>query len=77
MMCLIMLYNVSTTEPGVIPSVYLNSGIANDSEYKINNNKDYFCEYLNKKELDKVMVENKITNNTQKFFSNLKYKYLL
>ena len=77
MMCLIMLYNVSSTEPGIIPSVYLNSGINNDSEYKINNNKDYFCEYLNKKDLDKVMIENRITNNTQKFFSNLKYKYLL
>jgi hypothetical protein len=77
MMCLIMLYNVSSTEPGIIPSVYLNSGITNDSEYKINNNKDYFCEYLNKKDLDKVMIENRITNNTQKFFSNLKYKYLL
>ena len=64
MMCLIMLYNVSSTEPGIIPSVYLNSGITNDSEYKINNNKDYFCEYLNKKDLDKVMIENRITNNT-------------
>ena len=72
-----MLYNVSSTEPGIIPSVYLNSGITNDSEYKINNNKDYFCEYLNKKDLDKVIIENRITNNTQKFFSNLKYQYLL
>jgi hypothetical protein len=51
-----MLYNVSTTEPGVIPSIHLNSGIKNESEYRINQNKDYFCEYLNKKELAEVMT---------------------
>jgi len=76
-MSLTMLYNVSSTEPGVIPSIHLNSGIPNESEYQINQNKEYYCEYLNKKDLSEAMTENRITGETQKFFSNLKYTYLL
>ena len=71
-----MLYNVATTEPGVIPSPYLNSGIANETNFKINKSLEYYCEYQSKKELADTMAENLITNSTQKFFSALKYKYL-
>ena len=55
-MCLTMLYNVSSTEPGIIPNIYLNSGIVDESEFQINKNKEYFCEYMNKKDLAESMT---------------------
>lgn len=59
-----MIYNVATTEPGVIPSIYLNSGIPNETCAKVNSSLDYYCEYQSKKELADSMVENLITNNS-------------
>jgi hypothetical protein len=64
MLVLTMLYNVATTEPGVLPSPYLNSGIPDETNFRISKSQEYYCEYQSKKELADTMAENLITNAT-------------
>lgn len=44
-MCILMLYYTAFTEPGILPSVYQNSGIPNTESLIPNLEKEYYCEY--------------------------------
>ena len=48
---LITLFRTTFADPGVLPSIYLNSGIENKEKYKAVSAKEYFVEYQSKQEL--------------------------
>lgn len=50
-LCLIMFFMVTFTEPGILPSVYLNSGIPSAETKQADNMRDYYCGYQRKREL--------------------------
>ena len=49
-LCLSSLYNCSTTDPGVIPSL-ATSGIPDKQRVKADPKKEYYCQYQNREEL--------------------------
>jgi len=75
-MCVLMLYYTAFTEPGILPSVYQNSGIPNTESLIPNLQKEYYCEYQQKADLLHVFEDLGITDETEKFFSPYKFHYL-
>jgi hypothetical protein len=74
-MCIIMLYYTTFTDPGILPSVYQNSGIPNTETLVPNVDREYYCEYLHKGELIHDFVEREIFDDTDRFYSPLKFHY--
>jgi len=59
---------VSSTEPGILPSIYMNSGIPNAEIHKTDSIKDYYCEYQTRIEVSQTMGELKIENPAHQFY---------
>ena len=45
---LITLFRTTFADPGVLPSIYQNSGIVSAEKYKADNEKEYFVDYQSK-----------------------------
>ena len=45
------LFQVATTEPGILPSPYLNSGIPATDRHRADSVRDYYCEYNTRNEV--------------------------
>jgi hypothetical protein len=75
-LCLWALFMVTFTEPGIMPSVYMNTKMQNADVKKINVYKDYYVEYQGRQELAETMENQKITNPIDKYFCLNKFKYL-
>ena len=50
-LCLSSLYNCSTSDPGVIPSLGTSNGIKDQSRLKPDSKKEYYCQYQSREEL--------------------------
>lgn len=74
--CLILLYRVAFTDPGIIPAIHMNSGIVNTEQKKVDSVREYYAEYKEKKELERQMIRLGITNPVQKYYNLKKFKYL-
>ena len=74
--CLWSLFQVTFTEPGILPSISMNTKIQNIDIKKPNQNKEYYVEYQNKQELHVTMAGLDITDPVDKYFNLKKYKYL-
>ena len=70
------LFQVSTTEPGILPSVYMNSGIPPTEKHIVDSIKDYYCEYNSKNEIAQTMEELGIENPAHKFYHLHKFSYV-
>lgn len=75
-MCILMLYYTSFTDPGILPSVYQNSGIPNTESLVPNTEREYFCEYQHKIDLIHTLADMHIDGEAEKFYSPLKFHYL-
>ena len=71
-----MLYYTAFTDPGILPSIYLNSGIPCTEELVPNPKREYYCEYQKKVDLIHTMHDNEVYSETDKFFSPMKFHYL-
>ena len=67
---------VTFTEPGIMPSVFMNTRIQNTEIKKVNVYKDYYVEYKNRQELIDSMEKLSINNPVDKYYSLNKFKYL-
>ena len=76
LICLWSLFMVTFTEPGILPSIFMNTKITNIESKKINVYKDYYCEYKNRQELNEMFDELKIKNTVDKYYNLNKFKYL-
>jgi ABC-type dipeptide/oligopeptide/nickel transport system permease component len=75
-MCIIMLYYTAFTEPGIIPSVYQNSGILDTESLVPNIQREYYCEYMHKVDLNHALAHIGMLEDVDKFYSPMKYHYL-
>lgn len=70
------LYAVYWSDPGILPSLYMNSGITSTELKKADNVRDYYVEYMNKNSLAYAMDYKGISNGIIKYYSFHKYQYL-
>ena len=70
------LFQVATTEPGILPSVYMNSGIPATDRHKADSVQDYYCEYNSKSEVAQTMEELNVKNPAHQFYHLNKFSYL-
>lgn len=75
-LCLWAFFSVSFTEPGILPSVFMNTKIQNIEIKKVNVHKDYYVEYQNRSELAETMDQLQLTHPVDKYYSLNKFKYL-
>ena len=73
--CLITLFRVSFSDPGILPSLYLNSGITSTETKFADNTKEYFVEYKSKQDLQYLFSFLNITDPLTKFYSLNKFKF--
>ena len=69
-------YYISFSDPGILPSIEMNTPIIDSEKYKANGYKEYYVEYLKKQEVDEAMDSIKLTDAVDKFYSFKKFKYL-
>lgn len=74
--CLWYLYQTYWSDPGILPSLYMNSGIVWTESAKADNVKEYYVEYLAKNDLIYNMDYKGISNGVTKFYSFNKFRYL-
>lgn len=75
-LCLWAFFMVSFSEPGIMPSVFMNTKIQNIEVKKINVHKEYYVEYKNRQELNDTMEKLKLNNPVDKYYNLNKFKYL-
>lgn len=69
-------FMVSFTEPGIMPSIFMNTKIENTEVKKVNIYKEYYVEYKNRQELNETMERQKVDNAVDKYYGLNKFKYL-
>lgn len=75
-LCMYYLYAVYWSDPGILPSLYMNSGITSTEHKKADNVHDYYVEYMNKNSLVYAMDYKGISNGITKYYSFHKFQYL-
>ena len=75
-LCLWAFFMVSFTEPGILPSVFMNTKIQNIEVKKVNTHKEYYVEYKNRQELNETMDMLNLRKPVDKYYSLNKFKYL-
>jgi len=73
---LVFLFITSFSDPGILPSLFMNSGITSIEKKSADNVKDYYVEYQSKQQLSYTMDYLNITDPTKKFYSLNKFVYL-
>ena len=69
-------YLVSFTEPGILPSVQMNTEIPNYDNKKPCSIRDYYVEYESKQQLESYFEHMGIKNPVDKYFNLRKFKFL-
>lgn len=69
-------YKIYYSDPGILPSLYMNSEITSVESKKADNVRDYYIEYLGKNDLAYSMDYKGITNGVSKYYSFNKFRYL-
>ena len=69
-------YYISFTDPGILPSIEMNTPIIDSEKYRADGYKEYYVEYLKKQEIEENMDSLKLTDPVDKFYSFKKFKYL-
>lgn len=75
-LCLFYLFRVMLSDPGILPSIYENSGIPSTERKRADNVREYYAEYLSKDDLKFAMDFKGVTDPTAQFFDFNKFKYL-
>lgn len=75
-MCLVYLFSTLLSDPGILPSVYMNSSIPSNETKKADSQKDYYVEYLSRSDLQYQMEYRGINSGLQRYYNLYKFKYL-